>query len=331
MISWLLFAAAAATAAAAADPVAAASGVLSRLLGPAALPLFSLQAIPADPATGLDVFEMDAAGPLVVLRGNTGTAISLALNNYLKYTLNSSVSWGRNNSGVLIRLPPILPLPAASRTVMPMKWRYSWNVCTPGYSFVWYSAEQWRWMIDWMALQGVNLPLAFNGQEFVFAQVFASLGLTEQEIWAYFSGPAFLPWNRMGNMQAWGALYSEVSGLDWGWMTAQRDLQNTIVAAMRELGMTPVLPGFAGHVPGALQRVLPHASFPHSRDWCGFNSTFGSVALLEPTDPAFVMVGSAINKAILAAFGDPTGLEIPHFNSDSFNEMSPNNSSLACA
>ena len=107
-----------------------------------------------------------------------------------------------------------------------------------------------------------------------------------------------------------------MSGLDWGWLSAQRDLQLTIVGAMRELGMTPVLPGFAGHVPSALQRVLPDASFTHSSDWCGFNSTFGSVALLEPTDPSFVTVGSAINKAVLAAFGDPSGAEVPYFNAD---------------
>ncbi len=311
-----------------ADPVTSATGLLSRLLGPAAVPLFKLEAIPADSATGLDVFEMDASGSQVVLRGNTGVALSTALNNYLKYTLNASVSWGREGSGVLVALPPSLPLPPPSRTVMPMKWRYSWNVCTAGYSFVWYSAEQWRWMIDWMALQGVNLPLAFNGQEKVIYDVFLSLGLTEQEIWAYFSGPAFLPWNRLGNIQGWGALYSELSGLDEGWMDAQYELQVGIVAAMRELGMTPVLPGFAGHVPQGMQRVLPNAHFTHSETWFGFNSTFGSVLLLEPTDPAYVTLGAAINKAILAAFGDPSGVEIPHLNADAFNEMKPNNSSM---
>ena len=311
-----------------ADPVSAAKGLIGRVLGADAVPLFQLEAIPADPSTGLDVYETGSAGSLVVLRGNTGVAIATALNNYLKYTLNASISWGRESTGVLVTLPPVLPLPAPTRTVMPMKWRYAWNVCTPGYSFVWYSAAQWRWMIDWQALNGVNLPLAFNGQEKVFNDVFLSLGLTQEEMWAYFSGPAFLPWNRMGNMQAWGALYSEVSGLDEGWMQGQYDLQTTIVAEMRELGMTPVLPGFAGHVPAGMKRVFPNASFTSSSDWCGFNATFGSVALLEPTDPVYVTVGSAINKAILAAFGDPTGLEVPHFNADTFNEMEPNNSSL---
>jgi alpha-N-acetylglucosaminidase len=112
-------------------------------------------------------------------------------------------------------------------------------------------------------------------------------------------------------------------------MQSQFDLQVGIVAAMRELGMTPVLPGFAGHVPKGMERVFPSAQFTHSDDWCGFNSTFGSVTLLEPTDPTYVTVGAAINKAILAAFGDPSGKEIPHFNADTFNEMEPNNSSLS--
>jgi alpha-N-acetylglucosaminidase len=314
------------------DPVAAVTGLITRLLGAASVPRFSLSVIPSDPATGLDVYEtdFDAATGAVVLRGNTGVSLSTALNNYLKYTCNISISWGRNSTGVLANLPPTLPPPVggASRTVFPMKWRYAWNVCTPGYTFVWYSAEQWQFMIDWMALQGVNLPLAFNGQEKVFSDVFKQLGLTQEEIWAYFSGPAFLPWNRMGNMQAWGALYSEVSGLDEGWMQGQYDLQVTIVAAMRAYGMTPVLPGFAGHVPAGMERVFPNAEFTHSSDWCGFNATFGAVTLLQPSDPTFVVVGTAINKAILAAFGDPSGEEIPHFNADTFNEMKPGNSSL---
>jgi alpha-N-acetylglucosaminidase len=234
-------------------------------------------------------------------------------------------------SGVLAVLPPQLPLPPPSRTVMPMKFRYAWNVCTPGYSFVWYGIEQWQFMIDWMALQGVNLPLAFNGQEAVLAKVFATFGLTTDEIWAYFSGPAFLPWNRMGNMQAWGALNAPgpISGLDHGWLDGQYDLQLRILAAMRVYGMTPVLPGFAGHVPAGLRRAFPSARFSNTADWCNFNSTYGSVTLLEPSDPAFITVGSAINKAILKAFGDPSGDEIPMLNADTFNEMQPSNGTNA--
>jgi len=186
-------------------------------------------------------------------------------------------------------------------------------------------------MIDWMALQGVNMPLAFNGQEAVYARAYAELGLTQQEIWAYFSGPAFLPWNRMGNFKAWGALDAPgpISGLDSGWLDAQEALQMQILRAMRAYGMTPVLPGFAGHVPAGLARVFPQANFTVSPAWANFNcSTYGCVTLLDPTDPVFVTVGSTLNKRILAAFGDPSGEEVPMFNADTYNEMNPNSGDL---
>lgn len=35
------------------------------------------------------------------------------------------------------------------------------------------------------------------------AQVYRTLGLNQSEIDAYFTGPAFLAWNRMGNLRGW--------------------------------------------------------------------------------------------------------------------------------
>jgi len=39
-------------------------------------------------------------------------------------------------------------------------------------SYVWWTWEQWEKEIDWMALQGINLPLAFTGQEAIWQKVF---------------------------------------------------------------------------------------------------------------------------------------------------------------
>ena len=41
-------------------------------------------------------------------------------------------------------------------------------------------------------------PIAFMDQ------VYRSLGLNQTEIDHFFSGPAFLAWNRMGNLFQWG-------------------------------------------------------------------------------------------------------------------------------
>jgi hypothetical protein len=39
-------------------------------------------------------------------------------------------------------------------------------------SFAWWDWKRWEKEIDWMALQGINLPLAFTGQEAIWQKVF---------------------------------------------------------------------------------------------------------------------------------------------------------------
>lgn len=53
---------------------------------------------------------------------------------------------------------------------------------------------------------------------------------------------------RMGNIEAFGGPLSQ------NWIQEQLALQHQILTRMRLFGMTPVLPGFAGHVPPATTR-----------------------------------------------------------------------------
>ena len=53
---------------------------------------------------------------------------------------------------------------------------------------------RWQQEIDWMAMNGVNLPLAFTAQESIWQMVYKQLGLTQQELDQHFAGPAFLAW-----------------------------------------------------------------------------------------------------------------------------------------
>ena len=52
----------------------------------------------------------------------------------------------------------------------------------------------------------------------------------------------------MGNIDGWGGPLPQT------WINNQLVLQKKILARMRSLGMIPVLPGFAGHVPPAITR-----------------------------------------------------------------------------
>ncbi len=52
----------------------------------------------------------------------------------------------------------------------------------------------------------------------------------------------------MGNMEGWGG------PLTSSWHKQQVALQHKILERMRNLGMIPILPAFAGHVPKAIKR-----------------------------------------------------------------------------
>lgn len=73
------------------------------------------------------------------------------------------------------------------------QWSYYQNVCTPSFSFVWYSWADWEVELDLLAMSGVNLILAYTGQEAIYQKVFRQFGVNEADIRGqYFSGPAFL-------------------------------------------------------------------------------------------------------------------------------------------
>ena len=98
---------------------------------------------------------------------------------------------------------------------------------------------------------------------------------------------------RMGNIRGWGG------PLPPSWYKIQLDLQRKILTAMRNLGMAPVLPGFAGFVPDGLKRVYPQAKLSRVSRWGGFNNTYCCTYHLHSTDPLFkVLVSYSAIRAL---------------------------------
>ena len=225
----------------------AVQGLVYRLLGKDYVDRFQYEVVPQD--QGRDVFEVDSSvinGKVIpVLRGNNGVSLASALTHYLNISV-IALSWGDDGSGDQLQLPEPLPTGFTKVRHVMVKYRYYMNVCTVSYSMAWWDIDRWIREIDWMALNGINMPLSFTGQEYVWKKFYLSVGLNETEVNSDFSGPAFLAWQRMGNIKGWGG------PLDDSWVIAQRDLQLQILNKTREFGMINILPGFAGHVPNAL-------------------------------------------------------------------------------
>ncbi|KAI6048371.1 alpha-N-acetylglucosaminidase [Marmota monax] len=282
-----------------------------RLLGPGPAADFSVSVERAlATESGLDTYRLSGGGGArVQVRGSTGVAAAAGLHRYLRDFCGCQVVW----SGSQLHLPQPLPVvPEELAETTPHRYRYYQNVCTQSYSFVWWDWARWEKEIDWMALNGINLALAWNGQEAIWQRVYLALGLTESEINEYFTGPAFLAWGRMGNLHTWGGPLSRF------WHLKQIYLQHRILDRMRSFGMIPVLPAFAGHIPKALTRVFPQMNVTRLSSWGHFNCSYSCPYLLAPEDPMFPLIGSLFLWELSKEFGTN------HiYGADTFNEMQP--------
>ncbi|HZI31083.1 MAG TPA: alpha-N-acetylglucosaminidase N-terminal domain-containing protein, partial [Candidatus Binatia bacterium] len=124
---------------------------------------FVVETIPAD--HGHDVFEIESRDGKIVLRGDNGVAIASALNWYLKYDCHCQISWCGDNLD-LPNPPPVVN--EKVRRVTSCEHRVYLNYCTFSYTMAWWDWARWQREIDWMALHGINMPLAVTGQEAVW-------------------------------------------------------------------------------------------------------------------------------------------------------------------
>jgi alpha-N-acetylglucosaminidase len=284
---------------AAAEPTRAAHGVLERLIGRRAKH-FRLQVTPGADAT----YAYDARGGQVTVTGSTPIATLRGAYAYLGDLGLAHTSW----EGQRVALPARLPDGHSGPVTSPFRQRVYMNTCTFGYTTPFWDWPRWRREIDWMALHGIDMPLAMEGQEWVWRALWLEEGLSAAELEAYFSGPAFAPWQRMGNIEGYQA------PLPLSYIVKKRDLQKRILGAMRDLGMEPILPAFAGYVPKAFAERHPGARIYRMRAWEGFHETYW----LDPADPLFARLAARFLDIYDATYGKGR-----YYLADAFNEMLP--------
>lgn len=279
-----------------------ARGVLQRTIGRRA-DRFELELEPTRP-DGLDAFTVSADGGRVRVSGTSPVAICRGAYEYLRGTCHCQVNWSESH----VDLPKAFPDYRERTVICPNRYRHYFNICTFGYSAVWWDWKRWRHEVDWMALHGINMPLALNGQEKIWQRVFRGLGLPDESIGKFFSGPAFLPWHWMGNLNGHGG------PLPQSWIDGQAALQKKILAAERGLGMTPVVSGFSGFVPVDFSKYHPDVKLSSPTAWAGFAPT----TFVDVRNPMFVEIGKRYVSEYKKEFGTD------HFYlCDTFNEQNP--------
>ena len=236
-----------------------------------------------------DFFELDQRGQKPVVRGNNYVSIAAGLNWYLKYYAGIHLSW----NCMTARLPEVLPrVEKPERHATTMTLRYDFNYCTHSYTMAFWDWERWQQEIDWMALHGINMPLAVVGTDVVWRNVLLRLGYTRDEVSEFVAGPAFQGWWLMNNLEGWGGPNSDA------WYAQREALQKKIIRRMREFGIHPVLPGYSGMVPhNAREKLGLDVADPGL--WCGYRRP----AFLQPTDSSFAEIAQLYYNELTRLYG----------------------------
>lgn len=240
-----------------------------------------------------DFFEIDKDGNRVVIRGNSWVNVATGLNWYLKHYAGVHLSWNNLPGKADAVLPEILPLPEKpERRKTDLPKRYDFNYCTFSYSMPFWDWDRWEKEIDWMAMHGVNIPLAIVGMESVWRNMLLKLGYSEQEVGEFIAGPAFIAWWAMNNLEGWGG------PLPSSWYDRQEKLQKKILARMKEYGMQPVLPGYCGMMPHDAKEKLGLEVTPGGK-WNGYVRPSN----LSATDPRFDEIADLYYKELTKLYG----------------------------
>ena len=252
-----------------------------------------------------DIYEIDGDGKKVILRGNNVVALASAFNWYLKYTCNVHVSWFGNQ----LNLPATLPQPVRKeQRIIDSKYRVYFNYCTLSYTGAWWDWERWQKELDYMAMNGINMPLFSVGLYAIWYNTLLRFDFTDEEARSFLSAPGHSAWQWMQNLHSFGGPLPK-SVID-----KHTVLGKKIMARMQEFGMQPIQQGFSGFVPPLLKEKFPDAKIDMTKTWYGFDAS----ALLDPTDPLFLKFGKVFMEEQDKLFGS-YGV----YAADPFHERQP--------
>ena len=252
---------------------------------------------------GTDVFEISSKDGKPFIQGSSLSALTTGIGWYLNHYVHVNLSWNNlttDLSGVEFPVPE-----STERRECSADYRYYLNYCTYSYSMAFWTKERWEQEIDWMALHGINLPLAAVGMDVVWKNVLTEAGYTREDIDKFVAGPGFQAWWLMSNLEGWGG-----PNPDW-WYERQEQLCKFILGRMRELGMEPVLPGYGNILPSNAAEKMGVNALDQG-NWC---SGFRRPAFLMPTDKRYAEIAQLYYKNLEKVMG-----KAKYYSMDPFHE-----------
>ncbi len=229
------------------------------------------------------------------------------VNWYLKYVAHVQVSTNGLQLGPAHLILPALAGPIEKPALY--KVRYALNENVDGYTAPYWSDARWQHEIDILALSGTNAILIERGADLVLYETFRDAGYSDLAIRNWITEPAHQNWQLMGNM----CCFIEPISLDL--LHKRAESAKKLIAMLRALGITPVLPGYYGIVPADFATLHPGAHVVTQGDWNGFTRP----GWIDPRDPNFAKLAADFYYHQRQLFGDSSIYDMEIFQEGGVN------------
>ncbi|MFG2648521.1 alpha-N-acetylglucosaminidase [Streptomyces sp. NPDC048436] len=240
-----------------------------------------------------DTFRVSGRRGDITITASTPAVQLTALRHYLKHAAHANITWAGSRTDLPDRLPG-LAKPLTGRANTPH--RFVLNDTNDGYTGAYHDWSYWERELDVLALHGYNEVLVYVGADALYHRVFQEFGYSDQELREWIPAPAHQPWWLLQNMSAFPYPVSRQL------LDCRAALGRRIADRLRELGMTPVFPGYFGTVPPGFTGKNPGARTVPQGDWVGFTRP----DWLDPRTDHFGRAASAFYRAQTELFGPST-------------------------
>ena len=271
------------------------SALLARTIGPAARQV----CFQVTPTAGPETFTISGAAGRIDIRASSLSAASEGAGWYLKYVVHADEGLGDFHPEV----PSILPAPPETITQSSSATnRYEGNDTQDGYTNPYMSWAEWQNMLDMYALHGINQVYVLPGTDAVYENVLQDYGYTADQARAWIPLSGTQPWWVMQNLS------NDTEPIPQALLDADVALAKKIVERCKQLGITPVIPGYFGTVPtdfAAKNATADNGNPPYvipQGTWSGTQRP----SWLAPTDPLFPQVAADYYRQADALFGTST-------------------------
>lgn len=260
--------------------------------------------------SGKDIFGYEMSDDKVMLKGNCALSLAVAYYHFMRdccgayFTADHSLAYGD------------FSLPKEKKEgEIKGRFRTCFEYTTFSCAASWWDWARWEKEIDFMAMNGINMPLCVVGTEAVWMKTMLDLGMHENLALAGISGPSFWGWQLSDCFDGYLPQATKES------IDKRLELGRKIADRERELGMTPVMQGFTGYIFRTFIQGKVRARMKKAEEWCFFPSQYQ----ISVRDTMFHKIGSIFYKNQYLLLGeakyflaDPFGAHAPAKNDSGF-------------